>query len=54
MVSGAIVRLEGRDDEGRPIFALAAYEPPEGWTCHVNLVMRRDYAACYQWANELD
>lgn len=47
VAAGAIVKVPGRTDEGRAVYALADYREDAGWVDHSDLVWRCDYGAHY-------
>jgi hypothetical protein len=51
---GQIVQIEGRDDEGRPVYCLAGYLEASGWIDHSDLILARDYGSSYSRPDEAD
>jgi hypothetical protein len=53
---GQVVKLEGRTDEGRPIFALAGYAEACEKRDHSDLRLARDYGGNYdapKWTEDV-
>jgi hypothetical protein len=51
---GQIVQIEGRDDEGRPVYCLAGYLEASGWIDHSDLVLGRNYGGHYYSGDEAE